>query len=52
MNYKDTFEFNKLNAFEKILLLAVLVELKDPDAEKIKSWIEVSAKRNEQSRQT
>jgi hypothetical protein len=31
-NYKETFEFNKLNAFEKILLLSVLVQEKDPDA--------------------
>lgn len=31
-NYKETFEFNWLNAFEKILLLAVLVQEKDPDA--------------------
>lgn len=32
INYKETFEFNRLNAFEKILLLAVLVQEKDPDA--------------------
>jgi len=30
--FKEAFEFNKLNAFEKVLLLAVLVKEKDDDA--------------------
>jgi len=32
ITYKDAIEFNKLNAFEKVLLLATLVKEKDEDA--------------------
>lgn len=45
--FKDSFEFSKLNAFEKVLLLATLVKEKDEDAHKIWDWILSSYSKNE-----
>lgn len=44
--FKDAVEFSKLNAFEKVLLLAVLVREKDEDAHKIEGWIKAAALKN------
>ena len=44
--FKDAVEFSKLNAFEKVLLLAVLVWEKDEDAHKIDGWIKAAALKN------
>lgn len=44
--FKDAVEFSKLNAFEKVLLLAVLVREKDEDAHKIEGWIKAASLKN------
>lgn len=41
-HFKDAFEFSKLNAFEKVLLLATLVKEKDEDAHSVYQWIKMS----------
>ena len=40
--FKDAVEFSKLTAFEKVLLLAVLVKEKDEDAHSVFLWIKMS----------
>lgn len=45
--FKDAVEFSKLNAFEKVLLLAVLVKEKDEDAHKVNGWIMSSSIKND-----
>ena len=42
IGFKDAVEFSKLNAFEKVLLLAVLVKEKDEDAHSVYLWIKMS----------
>lgn len=47
ISFKEAVEFSKLNAFEKVLLLAVLVREKDEDAHKVHDWILAAAKKNQ-----